>query len=425
MPDQSSSGSCHRFFNQSIAAMKLNYLAFAVPLFLFFIGWEYLYTKRKGKNFFQYAESVANINVGIAERLLDTMTTGLFFFFFQYIHKHFALFDIKPTIFTWVTLFLLTDLVWYWYHRLAHEINSFWAVHVVHHQSEDFNYTVSARITLFQAVVRGLFWSVLPLIGFPPLMTSVLLLVHGMYPFFIHTRTLGKWGWLEHVLVTPSHHALHHASNPEYLDKNYGDVLIIWDKIFGTFVKEKDGVAIAYGLTTPLRSYSFLWQHFHFWLEMYMNFRRAKGFKARWKVIFGKPDDLDPRYRMVLERKFLRNRQPAAAPTTAIRQYVTGQTAASLVLLFIILLFEHYLTGWQLFLFSAFVIISLVNSGAILDQRRWIFYLEFSRALLVLFAFAAFYPNNYTYTGIIIAISLLLWYFRSIRRYYLSLLYSS
>ena len=110
--------------------MKLNYLGFAVPMFLFFIGLEYYYSKKKGKIFFQYAESVANLNVGIAERLLDVFTTGLFFFVFVYIHEHFAIFNIKAGVFTWILLFLLTDLVWYWYHRLAHEINAFWAVHV-------------------------------------------------------------------------------------------------------------------------------------------------------------------------------------------------------------------------------------------------------------------------------------------------------
>ena len=149
--------------------------------------------------------------------------------------------NIKVTALTWFLLFLATDLVWYWYHRLAHEINVFWAAHVVHHQSENFNYTVSARITVFQSVVRCMFWCILPLLGFPAIMVSTFLIIHGMYPFFIHTQALGRWGWFEKILVTPTHHSLHHASNPEYLDKNYGDVLIIWDKIFGTFVQGKKG----------------------------------------------------------------------------------------------------------------------------------------------------------------------------------------
>jgi sterol desaturase/sphingolipid hydroxylase (fatty acid hydroxylase superfamily) len=160
-----------------------------------------------------------------------------------------------------LALFIATDFVWYWYHRLAHTINIFWCVHVVHHQSEDFNYTVSARITVLQAFVRTGFWSVLPLAGFSAEMITSILLVHEVYPFFVHTQLIGKMGILEHIIVTPSHHRVHHACNDEYLDKNYGDVLIIWDKLFGTFVEEK--APPVYGLTKQLGSQSFLWQHFH------------------------------------------------------------------------------------------------------------------------------------------------------------------
>ncbi len=402
--------------------MQLNFIAFAVPLFLFFIGWEYLYAKKKGKNFFQYAESIANLNVGIAERLLDVFTTGIFFYFFDYIQKHFGVFDIKANVLTWVLLFLLTDLVWYWYHRLAHEINAFWAVHVVHHQSEDFNYTVSARITVFQALVRCLFWSVLPLLGFPAVMVSVLLLIHGLYPFFIHTRALGKWGWFEKILVTPTHHGVHHASNPEYLDKNYGDVLIIWDKLFGTFVQAKDDIKPVYGLTKPLNSHSFLWQHFHFPLELLFAFRKAKGIKAKWKVLFGKPDDLDPRVRNLLERKFL-NVQPHRKPTVAMRQYVSAQTIFSIGMLFMVALFERYFSGIQLFLLSASIIVSLVNSGAILDQRRWIFYLELIRVLIVMALIGIMYKNSWTIGCLTAILFFLIWYFRPMQRKYIRVLY--
>lgn len=404
--------------------MHLNLLAFAIPLFLFFIAWEYLYSKRSGKNFFQYAESVANINVGIAERLLDLFTTGLFFYFFNYVYEHFALFDIKAGFAVWVLLFLATDFIWYWYHRFAHEINAFWAAHVVHHQSEDFNYTVSARITVFQAVIRSLFWAILPLLGFPPLMISTLLLVHGLYPFFIHTQALGKWGWFEKILVTPTHHGIHHASNPEYLDKNYGDVLIIWDKLFGTFAKEDKSIKITYGLTKPLESHSFLWQHFHFMLEILLNFYYAKGFKQKWRMLFGKPDDLDPRYRAILERKFLRYRRTKDAPTAAMRYYVSIQTGISLLVLFIVLLFEKYFSAPSLTLFSLFIIISLINCGAILDQRRWISYLEIARACLVLFIGYYYFPSSYTATVFVSAIMIAIVYFSDIQRFYTRVLYS-
>src|SRR4029079_5250392 len=186
--------------------------------------------------------------------------------------------------FLWIMLFILTDLIWYWYHRLAHEINILWTVHVVHHQSEEFNYTASSRITVLQALVRTGFWCILPLVGFPASMITSLLLIHGCYPFFVHTRLIGKLGILEYIFVTPSHHRVHHASNEKYLDKNYGDVFIIWDKLFGTFQKEEDGVAIQFGLTHPLKSYSFLWQHFHFIAELLLAARKTQGVRNKAKL---------------------------------------------------------------------------------------------------------------------------------------------
>ena len=242
--------------------MHFNFLALAIPLFVGLMVLEFFVAKKKGKKIFNFTNSIANINVGIAERLLDTLVTGLFFFVYDYLNRHYGIFDIQSSILMWVALFICTDFTWYWYHRLAHEINLFWAAHIVHHQSEDFNYTVSARITVFQAFVRTGFWAILPVIGFPAEMIISVLLVHGLYPFFIHTRLIGKLGILEYIFVTPSHHRVHHASNEEYLDKNYGDVLIIWDKLFGTFKKEES--EIVYGLTKPLKSNSFSLAAFSF-----------------------------------------------------------------------------------------------------------------------------------------------------------------
>ncbi|MEN9298642.1 MAG: hypothetical protein RLZZ429_955, partial [Bacteroidota bacterium] len=146
---------------------KINLLALAVPFFIGFILLEYYISQKRKRKLHQFEESIANLNVGIAERVTDLLTTGAFYFVFSWIYEHYAMFDIRPNFMSWVLIFLITDFVWYWYHRFGHKVNVFWSVHVVHHQSDDFNYTVSTRITIFQAVARGLFWSVLPLLGFP------------------------------------------------------------------------------------------------------------------------------------------------------------------------------------------------------------------------------------------------------------------
>ena len=400
--------------------MTLNYMALAVPLFLFLIGVEYLVSIRQGKSYFKFNSSLANMNVGVAERLIDLFTAGGFYFFYDYLHHHFALVDIKPGVLTWVALLLGADFVWYWYHRFGHQINLFWGFHVVHHQSEEFNYTAGTRITIFQAVVRTAFWSVLPVIGFPAEMITTVLIIHGLYPFFTHTRLIGKLGILEYVLVTPSHHRVHHASNEEYLDKNYGDMFIIWDKLFGTFAKEEKEPV--YGLTSQLESYSFLWQHFHYLIELSYAVRREQGLWNKLKMIFGRPADFDPRLRGVAERRFL-SRHKVRVHSQKFRYYVLGQFVVTVVLLFFLLLFEHYIPIYLQVVFALFIFITLINCGAILEQRRWVFYLEFARAGLLLLTGFYYFPNP-TLLAIAGALCMgVVSYFSSLQKQYLSLIY--
>ncbi|RYU93528.1 sterol desaturase family protein [Emticicia agri] len=400
--------------------MVINYLALAVPFFLFFIWLEYYIAQKQGKSYFKFNSSIANINVGIAERLIDLFTAGGFYFFYDYLHTHFAIFDIQPSILLWIALLLATDFLWYWYHRFGHEVNLFWGFHVVHHQSEEFNYTAATRITIFQSVVRTAFWSVLPIIGFPAEMITTILLVHGIYPFFTHTRLIGKLGILEYIMVTPSHHRVHHASNEEYLDKNFGDMFIIWDKLFGTFAEEKEEPT--YGLTKQLGSYSFLWQHFHFLVEIGYAAKTEKGLLNKLKVIFGRPSSFSPDMRHKAEKKFLAVRK-VKVHTTKFRTYVVAQIAFIIIALFLLLLFEHYIPLFLQVMVALFILITLINCGAIMEQRRWVFYLEFVRASLVTITTYYYFPSP-TLTGMLILLLITgIAYFSSLQKQYLRLIY--
>lgn len=400
----------------------INIIAFAIPLFLFFIGVEYWVARRQGRNLFQFDRSIANLSIGVAERLTDLFTTSLFFGVYAYLHDHFALFDIKPTVWLWILLLLATDFLWYWYHRLGHEINLFWGVHVVHHQSEDFNYTAATRITVFQAAVRTTIWAVLPVIGFPPGMIITILLVHGAYPFFTHTQLIGKLGVLEYFLVTPSHHRVHHAINPRYLDKNYGDMFIIWDKLFGTFQEEDEQPV--FGLTKPLNSHSFLWQHFHFLIEIWYAVQRQHGLLNKLKVVFGRPADFDESLRGLAERRFL-SKHKQRASTQRFRGYVLIQLIVSIVVLFCLSLFEHQVPALPKVITGIFLALTLVNIGCILEQRRWVFYLEWVRFSLVAIGLYLYWPHTaLIVTGGIVAF-IYIFYFRELRRYYLQTLYGS
>jgi len=401
--------------------MQINWMALAVPVFTALILLEYYISQRKNKSVFKFEETVSNLNVGIAERICDLFTTGLFFYFFDYLHKHFALFDLKANPLNWVILFLFTDFLYYWYHRYGHRVNILWAAHVVHHQSEDYNYSVAVRITTFQAIFRALFWSFLPIIGFPADMIALILIIHGVYPFFSHTQLICKLGWIKYIFVTPSHHQVHHSSNPAYLDKNYGDVLIIWDKLFGNF-KEKEEKPV-YGLTKPLDNHSFLWQHFHFFLEILIALRQSKGWSDRWRTIFGKPDDLNPENRTRLEEAFLRRNNATVKGNGLLHKVILFQVIFVLLLLFFILLFVHYLNGLQISMATLFILLSVINNGAMLEQKSWMFYLDYLRLILVvLFLSTLQIPVYITLTFVLMLLSVIL-IFRTEKMYYERFLY--
>jgi len=370
--------------------MHLNILGFAIPLFVGFILLEYAIAKKKGLKYFNLHNSIANVSIGVAERLCDVFVAGLFYFVYDKVQKKYGLFHIGNGVFIWILLFIATDFIWYWYHRLGHEINIFWMAHIVHHQSEDYNLTVSARITVLQAIFRHGFWLVLPFIGFNAGMITAILLVHGLYPFFIHTRLIGKLGILEYILVTPSHHRVHHASNEKYLDKNYGDVLIIWDKLFGTFVKE-DEEAI-YGLTKPLNTYSFLWQHFHFFIELWLAVKGTKGFIPKVKILFSKPEKIDASLRDIAEAMF-NIHQNQTTIEKPLNKYVVGQMVALLITLSTFILFEKYFSIKIKIAFSLVTILTLINCGAIMEQKRWVFYMEYIRLAVILYL--PFYSFSY------------------------------
>lgn len=401
--------------------MNLNYLAFVLPVFLIFCGLEYYFSRKKNRQVFHFNETISNLNVGIFERTCDLFTTGLFYFFFSWLYERYAIFHFDSNLFSWIVLFLLTDFLWYWYHRWGHKVNILWSVHVVHHQSDDFNFTVSARITVFQAFFRSVFWSFIPVIGFPPEMITIMLLVHGAYPFFTHTQLVGKLGILEKILVTPSHHRLHHSSNEKYLDKNFGDMLIIWDKLFGTFTEEDEQEQAIYGITMPLNSYSFLWQHFHFLMETVTACKRANSWTGKWRAFFGKPEYIDPMIRKELEQKLL-CRRPDQPLSKVLIHYISFNTIFLFAFVFLFLLFGHYQTPLQLVAGGLFAGVSVIHTSAVLEQRRWVFHIAFTRMLLMFCYLCLIFPHTPIIIPVGLLVLLLTLFYNTAGRTYLKLL---
>lgn len=369
------------FIAHPFKGVEINYLAFAIPAFFVFIYLEYKLSKiLKRGNLYKFESSISNVSIGIAERLLDLFIAASFYAVFMWVYTNYAVYHISNAWWVWVSLILATDLVWYWYHRLGHEVNLLWAAHIVHHQSEEFNLTVSARITVFQSIIRNVFWCILPFIGFHPTMVATILIVHGIYSFFTHTQVIGRVRWLEHILITPSLHGVHHASDEKYLDKNYGDVFVFWDKLFGTFQQEEERPT--YGLTHPVRSYSFLWQHFHYYLELIEACKRVNGVKEKFKIIFGGPATLDQEIRPVLEEKYLQHKSSAVYRFKFQTYLIIQIGICALMLTWITALYSSL--GQEDKIFAVlFILLTLINCGALMEQRKWIFYLECFRLMVL------------------------------------------
>ena len=398
--------------------MELQYIALVVPAFFLFVGIEYLVAiQKKKKDIYKFDSSVANISVGIAERLLNIFVSASFYGMFYYVYENFAIFNIPNTWYVWILLLLTTDFVWYWYHRLGHEINILWGAHIVHHHSEEFNYTVSARVTTFQALIRNIFWCSMPLLGFHPALIITISVIHAGYSFFTHTQLIGNLGWLEKVLITPSHHRVHHGSNDKYLNKNYGDLFVFWDKLFGTFQKEEEEVY--YGITKPLASWNPVWANFHYWVDLFRLSSKSNSFRDKLNV-FTKSPGWQPEYLggyQAAPEIDKENYQKYDVSSGNIRagyslfQFMMALSTGS-ILLFLYLKMD-VAQNVSLALFS---LTTLISCGALFEKNSWLKHFELIRLIISPVIIIFFLQLPYFYfiaaTFILIQFISVIWFIR-------------
>lgn len=221
---------------------------------------------------------------------LDLLLRGFVLYFLGYLFESHRIFTIENVWLYWILLLIAEDFTFYWLHRVDHYCRLFWAVHVTHHSSEEYNLTVGFRSSVFQPLYRFIWFIPLPLLGFKAEDIMLMYAITQIYGIIIHTQFVGKLGPLEWFMSTPSHHRVHHASNIPYLDKNMGMVFIIWDRLFGTFAKEEDQKEVRYGLTKNLEQpYHPFKTVFHEWAEIFRDLGKAPTFKAKFMYVFGPP----------------------------------------------------------------------------------------------------------------------------------------
>ena len=267
----------------------MDYVPYAVPFFLLAILIELAYGIIKKNNTYRLNDAISSLFMGSLRSANGLIIIGLGGDVFYLIETQNALWRMDITApFVWIFAFVIYDFFYYWFHRISHERQIFWASHVAHHQSEDYNLSTALRQTGTGAFITWVFYIPVFLIGIPSYVFVSVASINLIYQFWVHSEHIPKLGWYEKYFVTASNHRVHHAQNDNYIDKNYGGVFIIWDRMFGTYVKETSPVV--FGLVKNIGTNNPVVITFHTWFAMSKDIKRAKSFYEVLGYIFGPPD---------------------------------------------------------------------------------------------------------------------------------------
>ena len=263
--------------------------AIGAPIVLAMILVEVFFSSIHNKNLYKKDDTLCTIGLLTGNILmvfaLKGITLALHFYLFQF--KLFNLSALIPVWALWILTFVMIDLVFYFYHRISHRVNFLWAIHMSHHSSEEMNFAVSFRQAWFGPISKLPFFMVLPLLGFDPTIIAVAGVVSTLWGIVGHTQIVGKLGPFEWIFNTPSHHRVHHGANSQYIDKNYGNLLIIWDRMFGTFEPEQEEVK--FGLVNNVNTFNPVKVTFMAWVSMINDIKQKNSLSEVIKVIFGPP----------------------------------------------------------------------------------------------------------------------------------------
>ncbi|MEI8135873.1 MAG: sterol desaturase family protein [Bacteroidota bacterium] len=261
----------------------------SVPIYVIVIGFEFFYSYFKKKSFYTAKGLLSNIYLTSLNMGLDILVRGLCLYILNYFFQfRFYTWGTNIVLY-WAVLVITEDFMYYWLHRNDHFVRFFWAVHVTHHSSEEYNFTVGFRSSVFQPMYRFMYFIPLVLIGFKAIDIMFIYSATQIFGILAHTQTINKLGFLEYIIITPSHHRVHHASNVKYLDKNMGMLLVFWDKLFGTFQAEEASEPVKYGLTENIKTYNPITMVFHEWKNIIVDLKKGSSFTDKLKYVFGPP----------------------------------------------------------------------------------------------------------------------------------------
>lgn len=351
-------------------------LLIAMPAFLLLVLFEKWYGWRKGFDTVRGIDMLSSLSSGVTNVTKDVLGISVSIITYEWLVQHIAVVHLQSTIWMYVIAFIVLDFAGYWIHRIDHKLNFFWNAHIVHHSSEEFNLACALRQSI--SVFVNLFVFLLIPAALLDVSASVIAIVapiHLFAQFWYHTRHINKMGVLEYILVTPSHHRVHHAINPEYIDKNLSQVFIIWDKLFGTFQEELPAVPPVYGITRPVNTWNPIKINFqHLWL-LIKDAWRAKSVKDKFRIWFmptgWRPADVAekyPVYKIADVYHFEKYNPP-----TSNNLYMWAWVQVAVTLLFVSYLFGNIaeIGTPQMFFYGAFVFLHVYAYSELMDKHKY------------------------------------------------------
>ena len=322
-----------------------NALLYAIPAFVVLVLIEIAYGQVVKNQKYRFFDTLSSLSSGVTNVLKDSLGLALVLVSYPFLEERLSIMNVSSGWLTWTVAFIAIDFAGYWNHRLSHHINIFWNTHVIHHSSEEFNLACALRQSISNVVgYTAILLIPAAIVGVPYQVISVLAPLHLFGQFWYHTQHIGKLGWVEYILVTPSQHRVHHAINAQYIDKNLGQIFSIWDRIFGTFQEELDEVPPRYGVLKPSETYNPLWINFQHFYNLCFDAWHAKHWYDKLRIWFmptgWRPADVAQRFeRPIIEDVYAYQKyDPKSTPLRNAIVFFQFLLAISLLLYF----FAHF-----------------------------------------------------------------------------------
>ena len=377
-------------------------LFIAIPIFFILIILEWIASKKIGTEVNTPTDVISSLSSGMSNITKDSLKLSIVLISYGWLVKHLTVYNLEPIWLAVLFAFIVQDFTGYWMHRLNHRVNIFWNRHVIHHSSEEFNLSCALRQSISETIhFSALLMIPAALFGIPADIFSMLAPIHLFMQFWYHTRLIHKMGFLEKIIVTPSHHRVHHAINPKYIDKNYGQILIIWDKIFGSFQEELDHIKPVYGIIRPAKTWNPILINFkHLW-QLIQDAYHTESIWDKVRIWFmptgWRPEDVKLRFPIYIIQNPQKYKKYHTALSSPFIAWSFIQLTIGAIFMFHFFSILHQQGSTLNYFYGVFIMIHIFSFTFAMDQSK---YFIFAELIKLSFSLILIYIQKFSWFGV-------------------------